>query len=230
MDFGISEEQEQLKNSAREFLAGECPTTFVRKVMASEDGAAPELYAQIAKLGWNGLIIPEKFGGAGLAMLDMAVLLQEQGYAVMPGPFLFSSMLAASALTEFGTDDLRQKWLPALAEGKAIGTIAIAEEDDGIEPASIKTRSGHRGSEIVISGRKMFVPYAHVADFIIVAARFGDAPADVTFFAIDSKSAGVDIRMVKSLDLTRRVCSVELKVCASNRAPSCKVAAAHSGG
>jgi alkylation response protein AidB-like acyl-CoA dehydrogenase len=211
MDFGISEEQEQLKNSAREFLAGECPTTFVRKVMASEDGAAAELYAQIAKLGWNGLIIPEKFGGAGLAMLDMAILLEQQGYAVMPGPFLFSSMLAASALTEFGTDDLRQKWLPALAEGKATGTIAIAEEDDGIEPASMKTRSGHRGSGIVISGRKMFVPYANVADFIIVAARFGNAPDDVTFFAVDSKSAGVDIRMLKSLDLTRRVCSVELK-------------------
>ena len=83
MDFGISEEQEQLKTSAREFLAGECPTTFVRKVMASEDGAAPELYAQIAKLGWNGLIVPEKFGGAGLGMLDMAVLLEEQGYAAL---------------------------------------------------------------------------------------------------------------------------------------------------
>src|SRR3984893_777431 len=160
MDFGISEEQEQLKTSAREFLAGECPTTFVRKVMASEDGAAPALYAQIAKLGWHGLIVPEKFGGAGLAMLDMAVLLEEQGYAAMPGPFLFSSVLAGSALKEFGTDELRQKWLAALAEGKAIGTLAITEEDDGIEPASIATRSRDHGGEIVISGRKMFVAYA----------------------------------------------------------------------
>jgi alkylation response protein AidB-like acyl-CoA dehydrogenase len=211
MDFGISEEQEQLKTSAREFLAGECPTTFVRKVMASEDGAAPELYAQIAKLGWHGLIIPEKFGGAGLAMLDMAVLLEEQGYAAMPGPFLFSSMLAAAALKEFGTDELRPKWLPSLAEGKAIGTIAIAEEDDGIEPASIRTRSSKSGGDIVLNGRKMFVPYADVADFVIVAARFGDAPDDVAFFAIDSKSAGVQIKPLKSLDLTRRICSVELK-------------------
>jgi alkylation response protein AidB-like acyl-CoA dehydrogenase len=211
MDFGISEEQEQLKTSAREFLAGECPTTFVRKAMASEDGAAPELYAQIAKLGWNGLIIPEKFGGAGLAMLDMAVLLEEQGYAAMPGPFLFSSVLAASALKEFGSDELRQKWLPALAEGKAIGTIAIAEEDDGIEPVSIRTRSSKSGGEIIISGRKMFVPYAKIADFIIVAARTGNALDQVTFFAVDSLSAGVDIRTLKSLDLTRRVCSVELK-------------------
>ena len=211
MDFGISEEQEQLKTSAREFLAGECPTTFVRTVMASADGAAPELYAQIAKLGWNGLIVPEKFGGAGLAMLDMAVLLEEQGYAAMPGPFLFSSMLATSALKEFGSDESHQKWLPALAEGKAIGTLAIAEADDGIEPASIRTHSRSHGGETVISGRKMFVPYAHIADFIIVAVRCGDAPNDVKFFTIDSKSAGVDVRMLKSLDLTRRVCSLELR-------------------
>src|SRR5579862_4424162 len=123
MDFGISDEQQQLKTSAREFLTNECATTYVRKVMASEDGAASDLYAHIAQLGWTGLIIPEKFGGAGLGMLDMALLLEEQGYAAMPGPFLFSSVLAASALKEFGTDDLRQKWLPAMAEGKAIGTI-----------------------------------------------------------------------------------------------------------
>ncbi len=211
MDFGISDEQQQLKNSAREFLAHECPTTFVRKVMASEDGAASELYAHIAKLGWCGLIIPEKFGGAGLAMLDMAVLLEEQGYAAMPGPFLFSSVLAASALKEFGTEELRQKWLPALAEGKAVGTIAIAEEDDGIEPASIRTRATRNGEEVVISGRKMFVPYAHIADFIIIAARNGHALDDVRFYLIDSKSAGVEIKLLKSLDLTRRVCAVELK-------------------
>jgi alkylation response protein AidB-like acyl-CoA dehydrogenase len=211
MDFGISEEQQQLKNSAREFLTGECPTTFVRKVMASEDGAAAELYGQIAKLGWQGLIVPEKFGGAGLAMLDMAMLLDEQGYAAMPGPFLFSSVLAASALKEFGTDELQQKWLPALAEGKAIGTVAIAEEDDGIEPASISTRARSQNGDIIISGHKMFVPYANIADFIIVAARTGDAPDEVTLFAIDSKTAGVTIKMLKGLDLTRRVCAIELK-------------------
>jgi alkylation response protein AidB-like acyl-CoA dehydrogenase len=211
MDFGITEEQEQLKTSARQFLAGECPTTFVRKVMASEDGAAAELYAHLAKLGWNGLIIPEKFGGAGLAMLDMAVLLEEQGYAAMPGPFLFSSVLAASALKEFGSDEMRQKWLPAMAEGNAIGTVAIAEEDDGIEPASIRTRAKRDGTAAIINGRKMFVPYAQIADFIIVATRIGDTPDDVSLFAIDSKSPGIEIKLLKGLDLTRRVCSVTLK-------------------
>jgi alkylation response protein AidB-like acyl-CoA dehydrogenase len=211
MDFGLSEEQEQLKTSAREFLAGECATAFVRKVMASQDGAASELYRDVARLGWNGLIIPEKFGGAGLSMLDMAVLLEEQGYAAMPGPFLFSSVLAASALCQFGSDESRNKWLPAIAEGKAIGTLAITEDDDGIEPAAITARVQDQKGEVVINGRKMFVPYAHVADVIIVAVRFGDAPDDVTFFAVESKAPGVKIRMMKNLDLTRRVCEVELK-------------------
>ena len=112
MDFGLSEEQQQLKESARAFLTGECPTTFVRKVMATDDGYPRELYDQIAKLGWTGLVVPEKFGGAGLGMLDMAMVLEEGGYAAMPGPFMFSSMLAASALKLSGSDQLKSKWLP----------------------------------------------------------------------------------------------------------------------
>ena len=211
MDFGISEEQEQLKNSAHEFLAGECPTAVVRKIMASEDGAAPELYREIGKLGWSGLIVPEKFGGAGLAMLDMAMLLEEQGYAAMPGPFLFSSVLAASMLKEFGSGEMQQKWLPALAEGKAIGTIAIAEEDDGLEAESINAVSTVRSDgEVVVIGRKMFVPYAHLADFIIVATRALKASRALTLYVVETKTPGVKIRQMKSLDLTRRVCSVEL--------------------
>lgn len=211
MDFGLSEEQEQLKTSAREFLAGECATAYLRKVMASEDGMAPELYGQIARLGWNGLIVPEEFGGAGLSMLDMAVLLEEQGYAAMPGPFLFSSVIAAAALKDFGTGELKKKWLPALAEGKAVGTIAIVEADDGITPASINARIQRRGNEVTLSGRKMFVPYADAADFIIVAARFGDAPGDVTLCAVDRKASGVEVTPLKSIDLTRRVSIVDLK-------------------
>ena len=140
MDFGLSEEQQQLKESARAFLSGECPTTFVRKVMATDDGYPRELYDQIAKLGWSGLIVPEKFGGAGLGMLDMAMILEEGGYAAMPGPFLFSSVLAASALKLGGSDQLNSKWLTALAEGKAVGTVAIVETAGSIDPRDINAQ------------------------------------------------------------------------------------------
>ena len=211
MNFGISDEQQQLKVSAREFLTNECATTYVRKVMASEDGGAAELYAQIAGLGWTGLIIPETFGGAGLTMLDMAILLEEQGYAAMPGPFLFSAAVAAAALKEFGTEAMKQKWLPAMAEGKACGTIAIAEEDDGIDPVSLRVRANRTGTDTIINGRKLFVPYVNVADFVIVAARTGDTVDDVRFFVVDSKSSGLTTKMLKSLDLTRRVSAIEFK-------------------
>ncbi|HYB91479.1 MAG TPA: acyl-CoA dehydrogenase family protein [Candidatus Binataceae bacterium] len=209
MDFGLSSEQQQLKDSAREFLSGECSTAQVRKAMASEDGRIPGLDAQIAKLGWNGLIVPEKFGGLGLSMLDMAVLLEEQGYAAMPGPFLFSSVLAASALAIGGSDELNAKWLGALAEGKATGTVAIVEKSDSIIPADFETVARKDGGAFRIRGVKMFVPYANLANFIIVAARAGDGAGDAGLFAVETGSPGVRVKMLKNLDLTRRVAEVE---------------------
>ena len=210
MDFGLSDEQQQLKQSAREFLAGECPTAYVRKVMASEDGTAPELYREIAKLGWSGLAVPESYGGAGLSMLDMAVLLEEQGYAAMPGPFLFSSVLAVAALSEFGSEELKRRWLPAIAEGKAVGTVALVEDETGIDAAGIRTQVREQGGELVLSGRKMLVPYAHAADFVIVAARTGDGPRSLALVLVERKSRGLDARLMKHMDLTRRVCTLEL--------------------
>jgi len=209
MDFGLSGEQQQLKDSAREFLNGECSTAEVRKAMASEDGRLAGLEGEIAKLGWNGLIVPEKFGGSGLAMLDMAVLLEEQGYAAMPGPFLFSSVLAASALAMGGTDELNAKWLRALAEGKASGTVAIVEKSDSLRPADLETIARRDGGGLRIRGVKMFVPYANLADFIIVAARAGEGAGDAGLFVAETGAPGVRIKMMKNLDLTRRVAEVE---------------------
>src|SRR5271168_3136803 len=208
MDFGLSEEQQQLKESARAFLSGECPTTFVRKTMATDDGYPRDLYDHIAKLGWTGLIVPEKFGGAGLGMLDMAMILEEGGYAAMPGPFLFSSVLAASALKLGGSDALNSKWLTALADGKAIGTVAVVESAGSIDPRDISAIATRGDSGWHLDGIKMFVPFANVADFIVVAAKHD---SEIFLFVVAAKSPGVRIRTLKNLDLTRRVSSVELK-------------------
>jgi len=209
MDFGLSEEQQQLKESARAFLSGECPTTFVRKTMATDDGYPRELYDHIAKLGWTGLIVPEKFGGAGLGMLDMAVILEEGGYAAMPGPSLFSSVLAASALKLSGSEQLKAKWLTPLAEGKAIGTVAIVESAGSIDQRDINATATKGGAGFHLTGAKMFVPYANVADFVVVAAK--NNAREISLFVADAKAPGVTIRSLKNLDLTRRVSNVELK-------------------
>jgi alkylation response protein AidB-like acyl-CoA dehydrogenase len=209
MDFGLSEEQQQLKESARAFLSGECPTTVVRKIMASEDGYPRELYGQIARLGWCGLVVPEEFGGAGLGMLDMAMILEEGGYAAMPGPFLFSSVLAASALKLGGSKEINAKWLAPLAEGKVVGTVAVVERAGSIEGADIDASAKKIGAGWRINGIKMFVPYGNVADFMVVAAK-NDA-GEILLFVVDAKASGVTTRALKNLDLTRRVSSVELK-------------------
>jgi alkylation response protein AidB-like acyl-CoA dehydrogenase len=207
MDFGLSEEQQQLKISAREFLADKCSTAVVRKAMAAEDGRAHELEREIAKLGWTGLIVPEKFGGAGLGMLEMAVILEEQGYAAMPGPFLFSSAIAADALVRGGSDELNAKWLSAIADGSAAGTVAIVEGDDSLSPADFATVARKDGAAARISGVKMFVPYGNAADFIVVAARSGGL--DAGLYVVDAKAAGVRAAELKNLDQTRRVARVE---------------------
>src|SRR5690242_3303871 len=125
MDFGLTDEQEQLKSGARDFLTNECPPSVVRKVMAEESGVAPELYKKIADLGWTGMIVPEEFGGLGLGLLDLTALLEECGYAAMPGPFPFSAGIAASALRLGGSSDQCRRWLPGLADGTLTGTVAL---------------------------------------------------------------------------------------------------------
>ena len=125
-------------------------------------------------------------------MLDMAVLLDESGYAAMPGPFLFSSALAASALAHGGSDEIKERWLGALADGTAIGTVAITERNDTLDPAEMATSARRDGAGWVLNGTKMFVPYAHVADFIVVVARTGSSPADIRLFVVETRRARRD--------------------------------------
>ena len=206
MDFGLSDEQRQLKESARDFLRNECPATRVRQIMADETGMPHELHAEIAKLGWTGLVVPEEHGGAGLDVLDLAILIAETGYAAMPGPYLFSSALAASALKQGGSPEINKKWLGAIAAGDAIGTVAIPERDLSLDPAAMTTSASRHGARWILNGAKAFVPYAHVADVIVVAARIG---AETGLFAVEAKAKGVRTRLHRHIDLTRRVCAVE---------------------
>jgi alkylation response protein AidB-like acyl-CoA dehydrogenase len=210
MDFGLSEEQQQLKESAHALLTNECPTTEVRKVMASQDGYPRALYEHVAKLGWNGLIVPEQFDGAGLGMLDMATLLEEGGYAAMPGPFLFSSAIAAGVLKLTRSGEQPGKWLSAIAEGKAIGTVAVTDRTPSIDPRDFVTIASKNDATISINGTKTIVPYAEIADFIVVVAK--DLSSHELLLGVVEKNApGVKIYPRKNLDLTRRVATVEFE-------------------
>ncbi len=212
MDFGLSEEQEMLQRSAREFLTQECPSTFVRELLTNKDGFSRELHRKMAEQGWTGLLIPESHGGLGLGMLDMAVLLEEMGRAVVPGPFLFSSVLLTLALVQGGTTAQKEAWLPRLASGEAVGTLAFLEAADRLDADGITLKAKKSRDAYTLSGSKMFVPFATVADVWLVATRTsGHGEEGITLLLVERETPGLTLKPLDIFDLTRRVYEVEFK-------------------
>jgi alkylation response protein AidB-like acyl-CoA dehydrogenase len=212
MDFGFSEDQEMLRQSARDFLGKECPMTLVRKMMDDESGHSPELWRKMAELGWHGLILPEEYGGAGLTFVDLVVVLEEMGRVVLPGPFLSSVVYAGVTLLEAGSEEQKKKLLPKIASGELIATLAVLEpsgrwDADGIAATATSQPSGYR-----LDGTKLFVPDGHVAQTIIVAARKpGTSGADgVSLFVVDAGAPGVTVTPLKTMDQTRKLSEVQL--------------------
>ncbi len=211
MDFGFSEDQELLRDSARKFLDAECPTTFVRKMMEDDSAHATELWKKAAELGWMGILIPEGHGGIGGSFLDLVVVMEEMGRSLMPGPFLATVLLGSAAVLVGGSDEQKDAILPKVAAGEWVMTLAQAEKSGRYDAGGIGMPATARGSDFVLSGEKLFVPDAHVADQMVVAARTGShaAPEDgITLFLVDAKSPGVEITQLKTVDMTRRQCHV----------------------
>jgi alkylation response protein AidB-like acyl-CoA dehydrogenase len=195
MNFGLSEEQEMLQQSAREFLTQECPPTFVRELCKDQDGFSRELHRKMAEQGWTGLLIPESHGGLGLSMLDMALLLEEMGRAVVPGPFLFSSVLFTLALVQGGSATQKKIWLPRLASGEAIGTLAFLEAEDRLDAAGITLKAKKSGDAYTLAGIKMFVPFAAVADVLLVATRTsGHSEEGITLLLVERETPGLTLK------------------------------------
>lgn len=212
MDFGLSEEQELLQSSAREFLSQECPAAFVRELYDDADGFSRELHRKMAEMGWTGVLIPEDYAGLGLGMLDMAVLLEEIGRAVVPGPFLFSAVLTTLALVQGGSTAQKDTWLPRLASGKAIGTLAFLEPDDRLDAEGVSLKAKKTKDGYTLSGTKMFVPFAAVADVLLVVARTkGEAENGVSLFVVERDAPGLSMKPLDIVDQTRRVYELEFK-------------------
>jgi len=210
MDFGFSEDQEMLRQSARDFLAGECSMAYVRRMMEDEKGYSDEQWKKMAELGWMGLIFGEEHGGAGLDMVDLVVVLEEMGRVVMPGPYFATVALGGLAVDLGGSDEQKQRYLPALCSGALKATLAEVEESgrwdlDGIQLPAAKSRAG-----FALSGTKLFVHDAHNADLLVVPARTGAGPDGVTMFLVDARAGGVKTRVLKTMDQTRKLCEVVL--------------------
>ena len=195
MELGLSESQQMLKNSAREFLERECPSSLVRAMEEDPNGYTPELWKKIADLGWLGLPFPEEYGGLGLSYLDLVLLLEEMGRVLFPGVF-FSSVLGGLSILIAGSSRQKKEILPKIAHGDTIVTLALMEPSADYGPAGIQATATRRGSSYVLSGTKLFVPDAQAADQLIVAARTRkarDHTEGITLFLVDAHAPGVEI-------------------------------------
>ncbi|MEX1195706.1 MAG: acyl-CoA dehydrogenase family protein [Dehalococcoidia bacterium] len=219
MDLGLDEQQEMLKNFARDFLEKECPESVVRAMEEDEKGYTPELWKKMAEQGWMGLIIPDQYGGAGMTLCELVVLLEEFGRALVPGPFISTVVLGAVPIMEAGTDAQKQEYLPKIANGELIMTMALTEPSAKWTADGVALAAKKEGSDYVLNGTKLFVPDAHVSDAMIVVARAGGKGEDgITCFIVDSKTPGIKFEVLKTIAADKQ-CEVtfeNVKVPAAN--------------
>src|SRR4030042_4855877 len=194
MNLDLTEEQEMLRTSARDVLTKEWPKALVRKLEEDNKGFSPDMWRKMADLGWMGLVLPEKYGGQGMGFMDLIILLQEMGRNIVPGPFFSTVILGSLPILSAGTEEQKKEFLPKIANGKIILTMAITEPSARYDAAGIETKATAQGDNFVISGTKLFVENAHIADYIICATRTkksGKPEDSVTLFLVDARRPGV---------------------------------------
>jgi alkylation response protein AidB-like acyl-CoA dehydrogenase len=198
MQFGLSESQEFLRDSARKFFAGECPSAEMRRLMETDTAYDAALWSKLTHQGYTGIIFPEEYGGVGLGKVELMLLMEEAGRALLPGPFFSTVVLAGSLLNALGTAAQKKQYLAPICRGEVRSTVALVEDSANWDPRSVELTS-HNGK---LTGEKFFVSDAAIADFLIVIARDG-------VFVVDSKARGLKISPMYGMDLTRKLYVVE---------------------
>ena len=197
-----------LRRSARDFLARECPPKVVRGLLKGDDAYDPAFWKRIADLGWTALGIPEEYGGVG-SFLDLVVVLEEAGRALVPGPYFATMGLAVPALLESGTEAHKKDALARIAAGEARATLALTEPSGRWDAASITLAARQAGGTWKLDCVKTYVPDALHADYIVVAARTrGEGEDGVSLFLVKGRPAGLTVTPLETVDMTRRWCEL----------------------
>jgi alkylation response protein AidB-like acyl-CoA dehydrogenase len=199
MKLTLTEEQEMLKKTARDFLADKCLKKFVKQMEESETGYSRELWQEMAELGWMGLAFPEKYGGGDMSFLDLAMLLEEMGRACLPGPFFSTVVLGGLPLLDLGSEEQKQEYLPKLIRGEKIFTLALTEPGyRHYDASSVTVEATPADGSYTIKGTKLFVPDAHIADYLLCVAR--TKPKDgITIFLADTKNPRINHTTLKTI-------------------------------
>jgi alkylation response protein AidB-like acyl-CoA dehydrogenase len=192
MDLRLSEEQQLIKSSAREFLATECPMSHVRQMATDVTGYSAELWQKMAALGWMGVAFPEAYGGLGNGFLDLCLLIEEMGRVRLPSPFLSTVVLGGMPILHFGSDEQKSTFLPDIAAGGRILTYAELEPGAGWDAHDVCCVATPDGNDWVLNGTKLFVPYASAADDLLVVVRSeGADEQSLTLLLVDTASDGI---------------------------------------
>jgi len=200
MEFGLNESQEFLKESARKFFAGECSMAEVRRLLETDTSFDRDLWAKLVEQGYTGIIFPEEFGGVGLGTLELIVLMEEAGRALLPGPLFSTVALAGSVLLDVASTEQKKKYLTPICRGEARATVAIPEAAGSWDPTDIQMAAVNGK----LNGEKLFVPDAVIADWILVVARNG-------VFLVESRAPGVRVEPMLGMDQTRKIYSVQFQ-------------------
>jgi alkylation response protein AidB-like acyl-CoA dehydrogenase len=197
MQFGLSESQRMLKDNARKFFAGDCPMDEVRRLMETDTVYDAALWAKMAEQGYTGIIFPEEYGGVGLGKVELILLMEEAGRALLLGPFFSTVALSGAVNNTVASSEQKKKYLAPICSGEARSTVAMLEASASWDPIDMQIAllNGR------LTGEKLFVPDAAVADSIIVVAPGG-------VFAVDAKASGIRIEQMEGMDLTRKLYSV----------------------
>ncbi|MBL7492162.1 acyl-CoA dehydrogenase family protein [Frankia sp. AgB1.9] len=206
--FAFTEEQRELRRTVRAFLEHAAPEPEVRRLMETRAGYDPAVWAQLAgELDLVGLAIPEEFGGAGASFVEVAIVAEEMGRRLLCAPYLSTAVLAVGTLLRSGDAGAQKAWLPGIAAGETIATLAFAEENGRWDASGITAVAARSGDGWTLTGTKSYVLDGHTADLLLVAAR---TAAGVSLFAVPGDAVGLTRAPLATLDQTRRLARVEL--------------------
>jgi alkylation response protein AidB-like acyl-CoA dehydrogenase len=202
MNFKLTEAQLLLRNTARDFLEKECPISMVRQMLESKQGYSSDLWQKMTDLGWLGLAFPVQYGGGGGNFIDLVVLQEEIGRSLLPGPFFNTVVLGGLYILGAGSEKQKEEYLPAIANGSAVLTMALNEPDDEYNAHSIATEAVLHQGNYSINGIKLFVPYVDIADYILYVARTEKStnPREgITAFILDARANGITCKPLPTM-------------------------------
>ena len=199
MKLALTEEQEMLRKAARDFLTDKCPKSFVKQMEDSETGYSRELWQEMAELGWIGLAFPRRYGGGDMNFLDLAILLEEMGRACLPSPFFSTVVLGGLSILDVGSNEQKQEYLPRISRGEKIFTLALTESGyRNYHASSVTVEAARNNGDYIISGTKLFVADAHIADYLLCVAKTKPENG-TTIFVTDAKNPGIKHTVLKTI-------------------------------